>query len=175
MAKEVKPTKVKKCARCKNPIEQGIKGNYCAECSALALELVEAERRNHHQVGRPSKLNEVVKKRLIGALERGAYKEDACHYAGISVATFYRWMDKGEAQEKGEYKQFREAVELAEANSTMISLDTIVKAEQEGDWRAAAWKLERRQPDRWGRVERQTIKAEHSGEIRITINPKVKP
>jgi len=56
----------------------------------------------------------------------------------------------------------------------LINLDTVIKASKEdGDWRAAAWLLPRLRPEEYG--DKATVKAEHSGEIKITINPKVKP
>jgi transposase len=120
-------------------------------------------------IGRPSKLNEKTKKRLLAALKEGANQDEAASYAGISESTFYRWMERGESEKKGQYREFWEAVKRTESEAVMISLDTIRNAEKRGDWRAAAWKLERRFPDKWGKVDRQKVEAEHSGGLRIEV------
>ena len=46
------------------------------------------------------------------------------------------------------------------ADASVGDLALITKAAQDGAWQAAAWKLERRNPSRWGR---QRIEAEIKG------------
>ena len=120
-------------------------------------------------IGRPSKLTEKTKKRLLKALQKGATQAEAARYSGIGESTFYRWMEKGAARKRGQFREFREAVKRTESEAVMISLDTIGKAEKRGDWRAAAWKLERRHPNEWGRIDRQDVKTEHSGGLKIEV------
>jgi len=67
-----------------------------------------------------------------------------------------------------------DSFEASRAECVLINLNTIMKAIKESeDWRAAAWLLPRLRPDEFG--DKQNIKAEHSGEIKITINSKVNP
>jgi transposase len=120
-------------------------------------------------IGRPSKLTEKTKKRLLAALQNGANQDEAARYAGIGESTFYRWMEKGATKKRGQYREFWEAVKRTESEAAMISLDTIRNAEKRGDWRAAAWKLERRFPDKWGKVDRQDVTTEHTGGLKIEL------
>jgi len=109
------------------------------------------------KVGRPSKLTPEVKARLVEAFQKGAYDDDACRYAGIHPSTFYRWIERGTVEPKGEYCEFREAVETAQAEGIIIDLSAIVSAVKSGDWRAAAWKLEHKEPAKYGNRERLDI------------------
>lgn len=109
------------------------------------------------KVGRPSKLTPEVKARLIEAFEKGAYDDDACHYAGIHKSTFYRWIERGNMEAKGEYRDFCDAVECSQAEGIIIDLSAIVSAVKAGDWRAAAWKLEHKEPTKYGNRERLDI------------------
>ena len=105
------------------------------------------------KVGRPSKLTPEVKERLTDALRKGAYKDDACAYAGISKATFYHWLELGELRSKGEYKEFLDAVNTANSEGIHSKLKTIEIASDKGDWRAAAWWLEHKEPTKYGNRE----------------------
>jgi len=80
----------------------------------------------------------------------GAYIETAAAYAGINKSTLYDWMKRGARAKSGKYKEFSNAIEKALAESEMRDLAVIAKASQE-NWQAAAWRLERKFPDRWGR------------------------
>jgi len=62
---------------------------------------------------------------------------------GISRTTFYRWKD--------ERPEFEEMVNQAVAVSEARLLNKISDAE---DWRAAAWVMERRFPDRWAKRDK---------------------
>lgn len=104
--------------------------------------------------GRPTKLTPEVQQRIVEALAAGNTRKDSAAYAGIGYSTFEAWMVKtGKI-----YREFQEAVKSAEARAVIRNVAIIEKAAQE-QWQAAAWWLERRRPDDWGRKER----IEHSG------------
>ena len=129
-------------------------------------------------MARPTKLNDEIQAKIINAIKAGNYMETAAAYAGISKSTFYDWLRRGrrekERLEKNErhrprksevgYLEFSDAVEKALAESEMRDVLVISKA-AELQWQAAAWRLERKFPDRWGRKLQQQI--EHSGDLNI--------
>lgn len=112
--------------------------------------------------GRPSKLTPEVKKRLLDAIRAGNYYEAACQYAGISYATFWRWMQQGENAKSGQYRDFREAIIAAEAEAE-VRMVAQWQAQIPDDWRAARDFLARRFPQRW--AQQQTIDLQHAGEV----------
>jgi hypothetical protein len=87
---------------------------------------------------------------ICQALRLGATRRDAAAVARIHRDTFYQWLK--------EKPEFPEAVKKAEAEGVVMSLAKINKAASD-DWRAAAWLLERRYLEEYGRrVERvQTV------------------
>ena len=118
--------------------------------------------------GRPSKLTPEVQNRIVAAIQRGAYIETAAQLAGISKPTFYDWLKRGQAisamlDEAHENEQpdisaheadlanFSNAVNRALAESEVRDITAIDTAAQQGTWQAAAWKLERKHHQRWGR------------------------
>lgn len=109
--------------------------------------------------GRPTKRTPETEKRILDALRVGATRKDASLAAGISQDTFANWLSDS--------SDFSDAVEKAESEDKLRMLAVITKASQEGNWQAAAWRLERKDPDNFGRRERQ--KVEHSGGIEIEI------
>jgi hypothetical protein len=67
----------------------------------------------------------------------------ACSLSLIDRRTYYRWLDESE-----EWKaEVQEAIDFAEAVN-VARIKTL--GDERGDWRAYAWLLERRHPDRWG-------------------------
>lgn len=105
--------------------------------------------------GRPTKLTPEVANRLFLALRRGAFIETAVAMAGIAKSTFYFWLRKGEHDLEAGRKatpaaQFSDAIKKALAECEVIDLDIIRRASAK-HWQAAAWRLERRFPERWGR------------------------
>lgn len=119
----------------------------------------------------PRKLTALVAKRLIEAFRLGASNKDACRYAGISVDTLALWLAAGEDELRRVAERGDDPLELANANllaplavlafliegakgeRAMESIAAI-RAAAPSDWRAAAWHLERSQPDDWGKRER---------------------
>jgi hypothetical protein len=93
--------------------------------------------------GRRTKYSPEVVKRLTDAIRLGATYELACAYAGISEDSFARWRAK--------YADFAEAIKEAEGGAAVGWLARIEQAAKDGTWQAAAWKLERRYPEQYGR------------------------
>ena len=121
-------------------------------------------------VGRPLKLDAAILTQLLAALQAGAYIETAAAYAGLNKDTFYAWLKRGRAAkekaldvESGEINQrkipkierafveFSDAIEKALADSELLALQQIGAASLAGAWQAAAWRLERKFPQRYGR------------------------
>ncbi|MCS1351159.1 hypothetical protein [Mechercharimyces sp. CAU 1602] len=100
-------------------------------------------------MARPTKLTPDVQQKILDAIRLGNYLETAAAYAGISKSTLYDWLRRGEREKSGRYKEFSDAVEKHLAEVEVRDLAVITRAAQE-NWRAAAWRLERKFPDRWG-------------------------
>ena len=92
---------------------------------------------------RRTKYTEEAIKAIEQAISMGATYRLACQYAGISEDTFGRWRDK--------YAEFADRIKRAEGRAAVGWLDKIEKAATDGNWQAAAWKLERRYPHEYGR------------------------
>lgn len=105
-------------------------------------------------MARPTKYTEETAKKICDAIRIGATYELAAAYAGISADTFARWR----ANNAG----FAEKLREAEGQGAIGWLAKIEKAANDGDWRSAAWKLERRYPEQYGR---QVVSQQHSGEV----------
>ena len=118
--------------------------------------------------GRPTSLTPETGERIIGFLRLGNYIETACNASGIHKDSFYEWLKRAKTGEEPFAKfasQVDEAVALAEARD----LQTIQKASGE-QWQAAAWRLERRYPERWGRRDPQRIELTGKGGGPITLS-----
>lgn len=119
------------------------------------------------QRGRPKgadKLTPELQNEICRVIRAGNYIETAAAYAGISKTTLYDWMRKGRAQKRGKYRDFVTAVEKALAEAEIRDVMIIAKAAEE-NWQAAAWRLERKFPERWGHKTRIDANLEHSGQL----------
>ncbi len=96
--------------------------------------------------GRPSKLTAEIQEKIVQALSIGNYRKDAAEYAGIDAATLHRWMLRGSREKDSAYADFRTAVLEAESRAKITAIGCITKAMRDGDWRAAAYWLERKFP-----------------------------
>lgn len=106
-------------------------------------------------MGRPTKLTPQVQEKIVTAIKAGSYVETAAAYAGIVKSTFYEWLRKGAAEKEGIHRDFSAACEQALAHADVRDIGIIAKAASKGVWQAAAWRLERKHPEQWGR--RQVI------------------
>ena len=94
---------------------------------------------------RRTKLNQELQKRIISAIQMGATYEIAAEHAGICRKTLYSWIEKGKTANKGRtFYTFLHEFRKAEARAALTSLTTIQREIQNGDWKAAAWFLDRR-------------------------------
>lgn len=107
-------------------------------------------------MSRRSKLNKERQARLCEALRAGNTRAAAAEYAGIGTSTLYRWLDRGEAQQRGAYRDFWDAVKKAEADAEVRNVALIQRAANGGTWQAAAWWLERRRPSQWALKRNET-------------------
>jgi transposase len=117
--------------------------------------------------GQPLKLLKPgVREKFLTAIAKGASYHIACGYAGISYQTLRRWMKSGEAiadlfEEQIDvhpdklYFDFFCDVRRVESYAALKWLEKIDEASQ-FHWQAAAWKLERRHPEDYGRQERES-------------------
>jgi len=111
-------------------------------------------------MGRPTKLTPAAQAIIEKAVGLGATFEASANAAGVHYDTFNRWMHKGEAAKSGQYRLFYEAVKKAIGDRQARWLSQIEQAAQNGTWQAAAWKLERTDPDNFGR---QRLDVQHTG------------
>lgn len=123
--------------------------------------------------GRKTRLTPERQAKIVNAVKAGAYLETAAAAAGINKVTLHRWLRRGERYPGTIYSAFSEAVHEALAQAEMRDVLTISKAAGDGDWRAAAWRLERKYPKRWGTVSRTEITGKDGAALKIDINTDV--
>lgn len=105
--------------------------------------------------GRPTKLTDEIQAQLYYLISEGNYFDTSCQIVGIDFGTFRNWLIRGEQEGKGPFFNFFKAIKKAEAEAEAKRVELILKAGGAGgDWKANAWYLERKYPDRWGKVDR---------------------
>lgn len=136
-------------------------------------------------MARPTKLTPEVEDAMVRAILVGASYKTACQYAGISYQTFLNWRKRAGAVKERQGKSrnapsdefdvrligFVDHIKEAEAVAAIKSLVKINGAAKK-DWRAAAWMLERRFPNEYGRRRAQSAGQDESDP---TLAPKTAP
>lgn len=92
---------------------------------------------------KPSKFTPERRKQIIQHLELGATPSIAAKAAAIHYQTLYLWIKKGKNNHSPLYKQFYKDCEQAKAKGAAAMLSVIRTAAMAGDWKPAAWFLER--------------------------------
>ncbi len=119
-------------------------------------------------IGRPTKLTDEVAKTFLKAIAHGCYIETACNLVGVSRDTYYGWIERANKARAKSGKltkveqslvEFSDSIKKTLAKSELRELEHIVVA-GESQWQAAAWRLERRYPDRWGRTRHEVTGAD---------------
>lgn len=102
--------------------------------------------------GRRPKYSPEVHRTIIAALRRGALKPHAAQSVGIHANTLESWIEAGNAGDE-RYEAFAIEVEKALADDALRNQAVITMAAIgpiKGDWKAAAWNLERKFPRLYG-------------------------
>lgn len=130
--------------------------------------------------GRPTLCTPETTRKATDALRLQAPYWLAARYAGIGESTFMAWMARGRADTEADidspYRDFLEEVHNASSQGAIGELAMIEKAAKDGEWRAAAWKLERRYPEDFGRRPQALIpngarvSAGTDEEARVSLN-----
>jgi hypothetical protein len=108
------------------------------------------------KTGRPRALDEVKRREICALVSAGCAIADAAKYVGCSASTIHR--------EAFRNRQFREQLRRAHLTNELGPLNALRHASHKY-WRAAAWLLERTNPQRFAKQPIKIIKPEHCQEI----------
>lgn len=91
-------------------------------------------------MARPTKYSDELATQICKALTAGNTRKDSYTMAGISADTFAAWLKR--------FSAFLVSVKAAEAEARVRNVAIINNAAVK-NWKAAAWWLERKDPDNW--------------------------
>ena len=114
--------------------------------------------------GRPTKLTPEVQDLIVDGINAGLTLGLTCARAGVARSTFYDWLEKGEAAKSGALMEFSDTVSRARADSA-LRLVSQITLQAPTDWRAAAFLLERRFPDDYGK--RSEVTGKDGGPVKV--------
>lgn len=120
--------------------------------------------------GRKTKCTPELIQRVAEGIRLGNYANVVAAACSIGDSTYYQWLAQGNKDiENGKesiYAEFAEAIKKASSEAEMRNIALIDKAAEE-QWQAAAWKLERRHNDRWGK--NVTVKGDDEKPIKVEV------
>ena len=116
--------------------------------------------------GRPCKLTPALQEKIVELLELGIPPQKVCDRVNIAYSTYREWVQRGNGENPKDRPNNEQFADFsAEVNEAIaigeINLLQSINNSSKNDWRAAAWILERRFPDRWSnnrRVKEQADK-----------------
>lgn len=117
-------------------------------------------------MSRPSKFTPEAQRIILEALRMGARREAAAKLAGVAPQTLSHWLSQ-----KGEpWETFALEVDRAEGGAEVKAAGLVMKAAQKSpQW--AAWWLEHKHPEAWGR-HRVEVTGADGGPLAIDFNPR---
>lgn len=122
-------------------------------------------------MARKSKLNEELINRAAELVNAGHYDNTVFTCLGIGETTWYRWINLGEEDflngKNTIVAKFWESVSKARAAAEIRNLE-IVQTAANDDWKAAAWFLERKYNEKWGRKEKTELTGKNGGPVEIS-------
>jgi len=115
---------------------------------------------------RPTKLNDERQEEIARMIEEGHSIGAAARSNGITVQTFFNWMERGEEADAGPFADFFDRITRARGTGEARYLDAIVEIAKETDDTATLMSLlKSRYPDSWGDVDR----GEQSGGVEVVL------
>jgi hypothetical protein len=120
-------------------------------------------------MARPLKLTPKLTQEISTYIRDGNSPTISATLVGISPSTYFNWMSKGSNQEP-RFMEFLESIKRANAQSIVNRVAHIARAADGGNWRAAAWLLERISPESFGKhshgcMERASFRQEGANGI----------
>lgn len=116
---------------------------------------------------RDKREDKLVVQKILEALKAGHTDKEAAIFAGIRPQLLYQWMREGEDAPEGTlaYK-FREQADLAKSKALNEYLQSIRRASKR-NWQAAAWWLEKRKPEVYGKKAELMLTQEKPFEVAL--------
>lgn len=106
---------------------------------------------------------------FVAAIENGNSIGNACRMIGVSDSSFYNWLNwAAEPDATPALIDFKTRIEAAQVKIEQGMVDIVRKAAFSGEWRAAAFWLERRRAADWG--SKQSLEV---GQAQPKPDPKV--
>lgn len=135
------------------------------------------------KLGRKTDLTPEKHDRIVEFIAGGNYVETAVAAAGISKATYYNWIDRGQSerdrlkanpeaepdQDETIFLEFLDAIEKAQAEAEARNVAIIQKAAF-STWQAAAWWLERTRAKKYARMEKTELTGSDGGAVRLDVS-----
>lgn len=132
--------------------------------------------------GRPTVLTPEVTDTILTLVRAGNYLEVAAAAAGVSRDSLFEWLKRGARERRSvtdgkrqkprkseqPFVDFSDALQKARGTSEAADLEVIRRAAVK-NWQAAAWRLERKHPQRWGRRERHEITGKDGGPVKSEV------
>lgn len=127
------------------------------------------------KTGRPSKLTPELIERVEELMAGGRGINSTCGLLGISPSLYYLWQERGKREQdrllagrantkarerERVYLEFLEAITRGKAAKTARAEQTITALVAEGDFKAAAWWLERTEREEYGKSDVAASKSE---------------
>ena len=114
-------------------------------------------------MARPTKLTPELTREITSYIQDGNTPTISATLVGISPSTYFYWMSKGSNQQPG-FMEFSESIKRACARSIANRVAHISRVADSGNWRAAAWMLERMAPESFGK---NSTRAPEAGRQRL--------
>lgn len=108
-------------------------------------------------MGAQTKLTADVHLVIVEAIEKGLPWCHAAAMAEVDVGTLKDWREKGAKENDGIYHLLYLDIKRARAERIQSRLALIDAAADDGNWTAAAWELERSDPDNFSLKQKHEI------------------
>jgi len=115
--------------------------------------------------GRKLKLTKELIDAVCQLVKKGVPAKYICSMLRIGETTFYRWLEQGQRDEKGIYREFWESIQSARGEFIQTAIDNM-KLVGYDDWKMWSWLLERLYPSDF----RPNIQVEAKEEINAKMD-----